>query len=635
MLDLIGNYLILFAIVLVFNNAFKTLAIAGPYKESKVYYQATKYLWVSSVLFLVLSFVILIIAFVKTDLSLKVVYENSSSVKPLMYKIAAVWGHHEGSMLLWCIDIGIAGIIHMIFASNRAFKNRVLELLSAILLLFLTYIYFVSNPFAINFLPAVQGVGLNPILQDIGLIIHPPSLYFGYVGFVLTYALCVVEGFSKKGFPSFASETRIWTFLSWILLTFGIMMGSKWSYREMGWGGYWFWDPVENASLMPWIAGLALLHGLIVYEKKKLMRSFCIFLGITTFILSVLGTFIVRSGIINSVHTFAKDTSRGVFILVILLILTILGVSSSIYSYITSQNKPINRFNLFSKEAAILVQLLIAIVALLVVITGTLYPTILEFFFDIKISVGAPYYQGIIAPLVYIAIFFSFFATNINWGRNNIKNFFMKTYIEMLLGIIVFTLILYLYKVLSLAFVSTIIAVYSFSIVRKYVRNKNITLAINEIIHLAFCLMVLAIIGNSLFSSHKTLELTSHEIKKFLNYDIGLEEVRYYKKDNYLVEEAVIAINDRKKRYYAFPQRRFYFVEQNMSSEIYKISLGLSDLYIALNGTGNTDKMEYISIEVSKKSMINLLWFSSFMLLAACGARLVLHLVYYLSSRYY
>lgn len=635
MLDLTGNYLILLAIILVFANAFKTLAVAAVYKESKGYYKATQYLWVSAVSVLILSFIILIIAFVQTDLSLKVVYENSSSVKPLIYRIAASWGHHEGSMLLWCIDIGIAGLIHMIFAKDPTFKNKVLELLSGILLLFLTYIYFVSNPFALNLFPALEGIGLNPILQDIGLVIHPPSLYLGYVGFVLTYALCVVEGFSKKGLPTFVGEARIWTFLSWIFLTFGIVMGSHWSYREMGWGGYWFWDPVENASLMPWIAALALLHALIVYEKKKLMRSFCILLGVITFILSVLGTFIVRSGIVNSVHTFAKDSSRGIFILVILLILTICGISASIYSYIAAKDKAISRFGFFSKEAAILFQLLIAIIALLTVITGTLYPTMLEFFFDIKISVGAPYYQSIMAPLAYIAILFSFFATNINWSKDNIKHFCKKTYIDMLLGAIVFALIFYLYRDKSLAFVCFVVISYGVSIIRKYLINKNIPLAINEIIHLSFGLVVLSIVGNSLFSSHKTLELLPNETVKFLDYQLTLEEMRYYKENNYLVEEAVIAINDRNKKYYTLPQRRFYFVEQNMSSEIYRISLGLDDLYIALNGARNIDKIERVSIEVSKKSMINLIWFSSFMLLAASVARLVLHIFRYLSRRYY
>ncbi len=351
-------------------------------------------------LFTGLSFAALTMAYLQSDFSLINVWQNSHSAKPLIYKISGVWGNHEGSMLLWVLILALFGALVAAFGRNmpETLRANVLGVQAWVAAAFLLFILFTSNPF-LRLIPApMEGQDLNPLLQDLGLAIHPPLLYLGYVGFSITFSFAVAALLEGRIDAAWARWVRPWALIAWIFLTLGIAMGSYWAYYELGWGGFWFWDPVENASFMPWLAGTALLHSAIVMEKRDALKIWTVLLAILTFSLSLLGTFLVRSGVLTSVHTFATDPARGLFILGILIIF--IGGSLSLFAWRAPLLKQGGLFAPISREGALIFNNLFLTAACAAVFTGTLYPLALDAITGEKISVGAPFFNLTFIPLV-------------------------------------------------------------------------------------------------------------------------------------------------------------------------------------------------------------------------------------------
>ncbi|AWM00361.1 heme lyase CcmF/NrfE family subunit [Bradyrhizobium amphicarpaeae] len=374
----------------------------------------------AQLLFVGASFIALVMLHVNSDFSVANVYENSHSMKPLLYKITGVWGNHEGSMLLWVSILALFGGLVAAFGNNLPLSLRahVLAVQAWVASAFYLFILVTSNPFLRIANPPIEGRDLNPVLQDIGLAVHPPMLYLGYVGFSISFSFAIAALMEGRIDAAWARWVRPWTLVAWIFLTLGIAMGSYWAYYELGWGGWWFWDPVENASLMPWLSGTALLHSALVMEKRNALKVWTILLSILTFSLSLLGTFLVRSGVITSVHAFATDPTRGVFILLILCVF--IGGSLSLFAGRATSLKQGGLFAPISREGALVLNNLLLTVACAVVLFGTLYPLAMEMLADFKMSVGAPFYNLTFAPLFVLLLLAVPFGPMLAWKRGDL-----------------------------------------------------------------------------------------------------------------------------------------------------------------------------------------------------------------------
>ncbi|MGV6858695.1 MAG: heme lyase CcmF/NrfE family subunit [bacterium] len=350
-------------------------------------------------LFMAVSFACLVYSFVVSDFSVLYVASNSNTHLPTFYKVSAVWGAHEGSLLLWGLILSVWTVLVALLSGQvpKVMMARVLSVMGMVAVGFLLFTILTSNPFERLPFPPAEGRDLNPLLQDFGLIIHPPMLYMGYVGFSVAFAFAIAALIGGKLDAAWARWSRPWTNVAWVFLTFGIALGSWWAYYELGWGGWWFWDPVENASLMPWFVGTALIHSLAVTEKRGSFKSWTVLLAICAFSLSLLGTFLVRSGVLTSVHSFASDPERGLFILMFLLV--VVGGSLLLYSFRAPKLTPASKFELLSRETGLLMNNVVLVVMAGTVLLGTLYPLIVDALGLGKISVGPPYFNKVIVPL--------------------------------------------------------------------------------------------------------------------------------------------------------------------------------------------------------------------------------------------
>ncbi len=416
---------------------------------------------------IILSFFVLVSAFITSDFSLITVYQNSHTLKPLLYKISGTWGNHEGSLLLWLIILTIFSFLFLIYNKDHPKNYRLYTLITQNFLIigFLFFLIFNSNPF--SFLSPIpkEGLGLNPILQDPALAIHPPLLYIGFVGSSIYFSAAISSMLSNYSGKPFALSIKNWVLISWSFQTIGILAGSIWAYYELGWGGFWFWDPVENASLLPWFAMTALFHSLIVLEKRKLFYFWVIILCIITFILSVTGTFLVRSGILNSVHTFANDPSRGLYILLFLSFL----IFSSIFILFKKFQTNNYKINSNSKETFVLINNWFMIFYLITVLLGTIYPIFTEVLTNKKVSVGPPFYNTVIIPLVVLFLFLMSIGPNVKWIRDNFKN------LNLLL------------KILAASFIINFLIIYffeSYSLLSNFIIISSIFLILSTILDL-------------------------------------------------------------------------------------------------------------------------------------------------------
>ena len=384
---------------------------------------------------LLASFGALTHAFMTSDFSVKLVVLNSHSLKPMLYKITGVWGNHEGSMLLWVLILSLFGASASWFGANLPIllKTRVLAIQGAIGVAFLAFIIFTSNPFERVEIPPFDGQDLNPLLQDPGLAFHPPFLYLGYVGLSMAFSFAVAALIEGRIDAAWGRWVRPWTLAAWIFLTIGIALGSWWAYYELGWGGFWFWDPVENASFMPWLLAAALLHSAIVVEKRETLKSWTILLAILAFGFSLIGTFIVRSGVLTSVHAFANDPERGMFILIILGIF--MGGALTLFSFRSSAMEARGVFSMVSRETALVSNNVLLAVSAFVVFFGTIWPLVAELFFDRKLSVGPPFFNAAFTPFMILLGLILPVGSNLPWKRANILNSSKKLIFVFILSI--------------------------------------------------------------------------------------------------------------------------------------------------------------------------------------------------------
>ena len=560
------------------------------------------------ILFTFLSFIILILAYVISDFSLINVYENSHTTKPMFYKISGTWGNHEGSLLLWINILVLFSFLFLIFNKNKNkdFKLYTLIFQNLLISVFLIFLLTNSNPFSLLYPIPSEGMGLNPILQDPALAIHPPLLYIGFVGSSIYFSIALAALISRVDSKSLALTIKPWVSVSWTFQTLGILVGSIWAYYELGWGGFWFWDPVENSSLMPWFLMTALLHSVLVLERRIGLYSWVIILSILTFTMSVVGTFLVRSGILNSVHTFANDPSRGLFILSFLALM----VFSSIFIFFRYAPEDNKNYKIFSKESFILANNWFMIFFLAVVLIGTLYPVFLDTLTGQKISVGPPYYNFILAPFLLPLLFLMTSGPNHKWISSDIKGIFNIT---LFISVIIFSIIFFVIEEISLLlFLILLFSIYLiiqtiFDFYETF-KNKNINLS-RIISHFGFGLLILSISLNQIFSVEKSFNAKLGDEKIFQNYIIKFNNLETFSKNNFKSVKGQFEVIDTKKTRSQFlsPEIRVYNQPETITYEASINTRLFSDTYLTMSNISNSD---IFNIKFQKKPFMNFIWFS-------------------------
>ena len=560
------------------------------------------------ILFTFLSFIILILAYVISDFSLINVYENSHTTKPMFYKISGTWGNHEGSLLLWINILVLFSFLFLIFNKNKNkdFKLYTLIFQNLLISVFLIFLLTNSNPFSLLYPIPSEGMGLNPILQDPALAIHPPLLYIGFVGSSIYFSIALAALISRVDSKSLALTIKPWVSVSWTFQTLGILVGSIWAYYELGWGGFWFWDPVENSSLMPWFLMTALLHSVLVLERRIGLYSWVIILSILTFTMSVVGTFLVRSGILNSVHTFANDPSRGLFILSFLALM----VFSSIFIFFRYAPEDNKNYKIFSKESFILANNWFMIFFLAVVLIGTLYPVFLDTLTGQKISVGPPYYNFILAPFLLPLLFLMTSGPNHKWISSDIKGIFNIT---LFISVILFFIFFFIFEEISLLLLlillfSTYLIIQTIFDFYETFKNKNINLS-RIISHFGFGLLILSISLNQIFSVEKSFNAKLGDEKIFQNYIIKFNNLETFSKNNFKSVKGQFEVIDTKKTRSQFlsPEIRVYNQPETITYEASINTSLFSDTYLTMSNISNSD---IFNIKFQKKPFMNFIWFS-------------------------
>ena len=610
---MLSNLGILFTIGTLFTSlfiiffTFKEFKVVNNLIPSKIYKFTLFQLFFS-----ISSFFVLLLAYILSDFSLVNVYENSHSNKPLFYKISGTWGNHEGSLLLWINILVLFSSLFLFLTKNNDKSFKVLTLLFQNLLIatFLIFLLTNSNPFSGLFPVPLEGLGLNPILQDPALAIHPPLLYVGFVGSSIYFSAALAALISKIDSQSFAVSIKSWVLVSWFFQTVGILVGSIWAYYELGWGGYWFWDPVENSSLMPWFVMTALLHSILVLERRIGLYSWVIVLSILTFTMSVTGTFLVRSGILNSVHTFASDPSRGLFILSFL----VLMVFSSIFIFFKFSPKENKKYSVFSKEAFIIANNWFMIFFLGVVLIGTLYPVLLDTITGSKISVGPPYYNLILAPFLIPLLFLMTSGPNYKWISNEVRSLFN---IVLVLSVTFFLITFFLIKENN--FLINLILFFSIYLITQTLfdfyesfKKKNINIS-RIISHLGFGLLIFFIYINHIFSVENNFNLKLGETKKTDYYTIKFVNLEEQSIKNY--KSIIGYFNVSNKKNFTSkelrPEIRVYDKPFTITYEASINSNLFSDTYLTMSNISDTD---VFNIKFQVKPFMNLIWLSVLLL---------------------
>ena len=584
-------------------------------------------------LFVGLAYASLTHSFIVHDFSVLYVSQHSNLVQPLMYRISGVWGSHEGSLLLWSLILSVWTIAVAVFSRNlpEILMARVLAVMAMISTGFLAFMLFTSNPFERIFPTPLDGSELNPLLQDPGLIIHPPMLYMGYVGFSVAFAFAVAALLGGKLDATWARWSRPWTTIAWSFLTFGIALGSWWAYNELGWGGWWFWDPVENASFMPWLVGTALIHSLASTEKRGVFKSWTVLLAILAFSLSLLGTFIVRSGVLVSVHAFATDPERGVFILAFLVI--VIGGSLALYAWRSATVVSHGRFLWFSRESALLLNNIIFLTAATAVLIGTMYPLVVDAFGIGKISVGRPYFDTMfsfvaIPLLLLIGIGPTVRWKGDNWARNaKVLSFFFI--FSLVVGLLLPFLVedkLNLATGLGLAAALWVALTTLKDLFGRLSRRLKLPLAYLGMVlaHLGIAIFVVGVTVVMTYSEEKDLRMEPGSSYNISGYEFRFQGVRKVSGANYMADEAVIEIwRDGEKAGELLPQKRVYSAKDSPMTDASIDKTLFRDLYAAL---GEELEGGAWSMRVYYKPMIRWIWLGCLFMtfggvLAVCDRR--------------
>jgi len=585
--------------------------------------------------FVALAFAMLTAAYVVSDFSLATVAENSHSAVPLLFKITGVWGNHEGSMLLWALILAIYGALLALFGEGlpERLRARVLSVQGLIAAAFLAFIVFTSNPF-LRLDPAPgEGQDLNPVLQDIGLAIHPPLLYLGYVGFSVAFAFAVAALIEGRIDAAFARFVRPWTLTAWSFLTLGIAMGSYWAYYVLGWGGFWFWEPVENASLMPWLAGTALLHSTLVMEKRDALKVWTLLLAILTFSLSLLGTFLVRSGVLTSVHAFASDPRRGVFILAILTIF--IGGALTLFALKAGDLKPGGLFAPVSREGALVVNNLLLASAAATVLIGTLYPLALEAVTGDKISVGPPYFNAVFLPLMGLLLLVLPFGQSLAWKRGELLGVAQRLLAALGLALVLALVLAVIHMGgpvlaplgaglgLFLIFGSA-----SELATRSWPDGGSLRMALRRagglprqafgsaIAHAGLGLTVIGIAATAWHAEEISL-MHVGDTRNLAGYTVTLEKLYPLKGPNYSETAAVFSVADAGiTKGEVVSTKRIYSVRGTPTTQVGLMTMGLSQIYVSL---GDREADGRIGVRLYWKPLVLLIWLGA-LVMAAGGA---------------
>ena len=566
---------------------------------------------------------ILAYSFATDDFTLEYVAAHSNSQLPTFFKVAATWGGHEGSILFWLFTLSLWLVAFAFFSrkNDRTFSAQTLSLLGLICLGFAIFILFYSNPFGRAFPAPSEGRDLNPMLQDIGLIFHPPLLYVGYVGFAVNFAMSISALIFNRSAQAIARAMRAWVLVSWLFLTLGIVLGAWWAYYELGWGGWWFWDPVENASLMPWLLGLALLHSLMVTERQGMFSYWTTLFSLLAFAFSVLGTFIVRSGALTSVHAFSLDSSRGYVLLLIFFLLTV--GSLSLFALRTNTNESAVKFPLISKTGAILGLNIVLAVATVSTFLGTFYPMLFQAMNWGSISVGAPYFNSIFLPLLTLVLFAMAATLCLSWFKSDKKRFFKRLLLLIPAAVIAYGMIwnalqnddalrfhVFAYVLLTLAIWVLFVTLWQ--------NWAKVRLSYFGMI-LAHCGVAIATMGavmSSYFGSELGVRLAPQQSQQLGQFEFHYDRFSNEIGPNFTAEVAFFNVSKQGKPYAEIvPERRYYDVRTMTMSEV-GLDAGLwGDLYIVMGD--NLGKGEF-TFRLHYKPLIRWLWLGG--ILMALGA---------------
>lgn len=579
--------------------------------------------------FLSIAFACLVIVFLQDDFSVKVVAGNSNSLLPPIYKFSAVWGNHEGSLLLWVWILGAWSLAVAVASRGLPLVvlARVLSILGLIGVGFIAFSLFTSNPFE-RLLPGVaaEGNDLNPLLQDPGLIIHPPLLYMGYVGLAVPFAFAVAALMGGRLDAAWAKWSRPWTNVAWAFLTLGIMLGSWWAYYELGWGGWWFWDPVENASFMPWLVGTALIHSLAVTEKRGLFRSWTVLLAIAAFSLSLLGTFLVRSGVLTSVHAFAADPERGLFILIFLVL--VVGGSLTLFAFrAPTVASPIS-YKLESRESLLLANNLIFAVSAIVVLVGTLFPLMMDALGQGKYSVGPPYFNAVFVPAMALVAPFMAVGPISRWKQDEAKRWISELGFPAVICVIVALLVPYLGigEVNLWATLAVLLAAWVLLGLARDLqqRSRGVTSAGAMLrrltpsyigmltAHFGFALVIIGAVFVTQFSEERDLRMEVGDSITLNDHGFTLQALTVVEGPNYVADRGVFSVAYKGTAFTTLmPEKRRYVASGQIMTEAAIDAGVLRDLYIALGeplGDGAW------SVRVQHKPFIRWIWFGALLI---------------------
>lgn len=567
-----------------------------------------------SCIFCLLSISALGYGFYIDDFSIRYIAEHSNSDLPVFFKVAAIWGGHEGSLLFWVLTLTLwAGLITLKRKTIQTeYVIRVLLVLNALIAIFAAFTLFASNPFIIYINTPVEGRDLNPMLQDIGLIFHPPLLYLGYVGFAATFAFALAALMMKDVPQYWVKHARQWTLLAWSLLTAGISLGSWWAYYELGWGGWWFWDPVENASLLPWLTATALLHTLIASDKKNQLLKTSMILSLVTFCLSILGTFVVRSGVLTSVHAFAVDPTRGIILLLVLFVVML--VSLSLYAFKSRQlnSQPIRHF--ISRDFLFLLLAGLFSIATITVLLGTFYPMIFQIFGLGNISVGAPYFNLLFVPMAIVALLMMAVSVFVRWeGKTtnaNTKMMVISSLVSIVIG-----LGIYRVQYENIAVIPSLVWVLALAVIigsvwsLKQSKGKAIGMVIA---HIGIAIVMVGAAMNSEHSFENSAKMEPGIIAKLADYEITYKETELLVGSNYTAEQANLLISENGKEIAMVqPQRRHYQVRVMNMSEPAMYWFWHGDIYVTL---GEKLKDGSFALRLQYKAYVRWIWFGSILM---------------------
>lgn len=555
---------------------------------------------------LFISLLSLVFAHVTNDFSLVNVFEHSHTSKPLFYKITGVWGNHEGSMLLLVL---LTAGYHVWAAFHKNINQKVIQLHALILIAFLSFLMFTSSPFVAMDVVVTEGLGQNPLLQDVGLAIHPPLLYIGYAGLSLIFCYAIVEFVENRLDEKWVEMQLRLALFVWIFLTIGISLGSWWAYRELGWGGYWFWDPVENVSLMPWLICTALIHSLLVLQAKRRLKSMTIILSLTGFILSLLGIFLVRSGILTSVHAFAQDPGRGLYVLGFIALVTI--GSLAIYGKYSNIHRATSSERACFREIMILLNNMLLIGFCACVLLGTLYPLVMQMVLDESVTVAAPYFSQMLQIFIFPFIILAIGVPLVNWqGSVPVQTLLWYAPTLPIAGLIAW----YNDQVYILAILGWwLVMLSAWQGIKHYKKWQRIWAM--ALAHAGLGLMVVSMTVLAYQTKETQVMLGYGESIEIARYKVTLDKMMVYMRHNYMLREGVVSIySEGQKQTVIHPQVRYYPVQQQNTTEAAIYRDGLSDLYVVLGQTNGADSF---GLRIYYRPMINGIWLSVGMLVVA------------------